>query len=144
VADPAAYAFFPALNAILNGTSAVLIACGRHFIQQKRIAAHKRSMIAAVVCSSLFLVSYLYYHWQVGTVHFRGVGWWRPVYFAILGTHTVLAAAIVPLVATALVLALRGRFERHRRVARWAYPTWMYVNVTGVVIYVMLYQLFPR
>ncbi|HUK88379.1 MAG TPA: DUF420 domain-containing protein [Terriglobales bacterium] len=144
MADPAAYAFFPALNAILNGTSAVLIACGRHFIKQKRVAAHKRSMIAAVVCSSLFLVSYLYYHWQVGTVRFRGVGWSRPVYFTILGTHTVLAAAIVPLVATALVLALRGRFERHRRVARWAYPTWMYVNVTGVVIYVMLYQLFLR
>ena len=144
MADPAAYAFFPALNAILNGTSAVLIACGRHFIQQRRIAAHKRCMIAAVACSSLFLVSYLYYHWQVGTVRFRGAGWTRPVYFSILGTHTVLAAAIVPLVATALVLALRGRFERHRRVARWAYPTWMYVNVTGVVIYVMLYQLFPR
>ncbi len=142
MADAAAYAFFPALNAILNGTSAVLIACGRHFIKQKRIAAHKRSMIAAVVCSSLFLVSYLYYHWQVGTVRFRGTGWSRPVYFAILGTHTVLAAAIVPLVATALVWALRGRFERHRGVARWAYPMWMYVNVTGVVIYVMLYQLF--
>ncbi|HYX69090.1 MAG TPA: DUF420 domain-containing protein [Terriglobales bacterium] len=142
MADPAAYAFFPALNAILNGTSAVLIACGRHFIKQKRTTPHKRCMIGAVAASSLFLVSYLYYHWQVGTVRFRGAGWWRPVYFTILGTHTVLAAAIVPLVATALVLALRGRFERHRRVARWAYPMWMYVNVTGVVIYVMLYQLF--
>lgn len=142
MADPAAYAAFPALNAILNGTSAVLIAFGRHFIRQKRVTAHKRCMIGAVAASSLFLVSYLYYHWQVGTVHFRGAGWSRPVYFTILGTHTVLAAAIVPLVGTALVLALRRRFERHRRVARWAYPTWMYVNVTGVVIYVMLYRLF--
>ena len=144
MADPAAYALFPALNAILNGTSAVLIAFGRHFIKQKRVTAHKRCMIGAVTASSLFLISYLYYHWQVGTVRFRGVGGWRPVYFTILGTHTVLAAAIVPLVATALTLALRGRFERHRRVARWAYPRWMYENVTGVVIYLMLYQLFPR
>ena len=139
----AAYAIFPALNAILNGTSAVLIAVGRHFIRQKRVAAHKRTMIAAVVCSSLFLVSYVYYHAHVGSVRFQGQGWSRPVYFSILISHTILAAAIVPLVATALTLALPGRFERHRAVARWAYPVWMYVNVTGVVIYVMLYQLFP-
>ena len=144
MADPAAYAFFPALNAILNGTSAILIATGRHFIKQKRMTAHKRCMIGAVTASSLFLVSYLYYHWHVGTVRFRGVGWWRPLYFSILGTHTVLAVAIVPLVATTLTWALRGRFERHRALARWTYPLWMYVNVTGVVIYVMLYQLFPR
>ena len=128
---------------MLNGLSAVLLWLGHGFIKRGRMAQHRALMIAALVCSSLFLVSYLYYHWQVGTVHFRGAGWTRPVYFSILGTHTVLAAAIVPLVATALVFALKGRFERHRRVARWAYPTWMYVNVTGVVIYVMLYQLFP-
>ncbi len=144
MADPAAFAAFPALNAILNGTSGVLIAFGRHFIKQKRMTAHKRCMIAAVTASSLFLISYLYYHWQVGTVRFRGAGWSRPVYFTILGTHTVLAATIVPLVTTALVLALLGRFERHRGVARWAYPLWMYVNATGVVIYVMLYQLSPQ
>jgi uncharacterized membrane protein YozB (DUF420 family) len=99
-------------------------------------------MIAAVVTSSLFLMSYLYYHWQVGSVRFEGQGWIRPVYFAILFSHTVLAAAVVPLVIVTLARALRERFDRHRKIARWTYPIWLYVSVTGVVIYVMLYHLY--
>lgn len=135
------YSSLPALNAILNGASAVLIATARRFIRHRRIEAHKRTMIAAVVTSSLFLISYLYYHAHVGSVRFQGQGWVRPVYFTILLTHTVLAAAIVPLVLTTLTLGLKRRDARHRRLARWTYPIWMYVNVTGVVIYVMLYHL---
>jgi uncharacterized membrane protein YozB (DUF420 family) len=134
------YSVFPVLNAILNGTSAVLIATGILLIRQKRRTAHKRVMLAAVVTSSLFLISYLYYHAHVGSVHFPGHGLARPVYFSILTTHTFLAAAVVPLVLVTLVRALRGRFERHRASASWTYPVWLYVSVTGVVIYVMLYR----
>ncbi|HEV8523805.1 MAG TPA: DUF420 domain-containing protein [Terriglobales bacterium] len=136
------YALFPALNATLNGTSAVLIAVGRMLIRRGRVLAHRSCMIAAVVTSSLFLMSYLYYHWQVGSVRFEGQGWIRPVYFAILFSHTVLAAAVVPLVIVTLARALRERFDRHRKIARWTYPIWLYVSVTGVVIYVMLYHLY--
>lgn len=132
----------PAVNATLNGASAVLIATGRVLIRNKRIAAHRFAMVAAVFTSSLFLVSYLYYHAHVGSVRFTGQGWVRPVYFTILFTHTVLAIAVVPLVLVALVRGLRGRYERHRAIARWAYPIWLYVSVTGVVIYVMLYHLY--
>jgi uncharacterized membrane protein YozB (DUF420 family) len=132
----------PAVNATLNGASAVLILTGRALIARKRVAAHRRVMITAVVTSSLFLVSYLVYHSQVGSVHFQGRGWVRPLYFAILGTHTVLAAAIVPLVIVTLARGLRGNFERHRAIARWTFPLWLYVSVTGVVIYVMLYHLY--
>jgi uncharacterized membrane protein YozB (DUF420 family) len=136
------YSVFPAINASLNGASAVLLATGRGFIRRGRIAAHRACMIAAVSTSSAFLVSYLYYHAHVGSVHFRGQGWSRPVYFSILTTHTVLAAIIVPLVILTLNRGLRARFDRHRAVARWTYPLWMYVSVTGVVIYLMLYHLF--
>jgi uncharacterized membrane protein YozB (DUF420 family) len=100
-------------------------------------------MIAAVTASSLFLVSYLYYHAHVGSVRFKGQGWVRPVYFSILTTHTILAAIIVPLVILTLSRGLRGRFDRHRAVARWTFPLWMYVSITGVVIYLMLYKLWP-
>lgn len=137
------YTLFPAINATLNGLSAVLIATGVALIRRKRPAAHKRFMIAAVVTSSLFLISYLWYHAHVGSVHFRAHGWVRPVYFSILTSHTILAAAIVPLVIITLTRALRERYQRHRAIARWTYPIWMYVSVTGVIIYVMLYQLFP-
>ena len=99
-------------------------------------------MLAAVITSSLFLVSYLYYHAHVGSVHFQGQGWSRPVYFSILISHTTLAAAIVPLVIITLSRALRQRFDRHRAIARWTYPIWLYVSVTGVIIYFMLYHLF--
>ncbi len=134
--------YLPAVNATLNGTSAALILTGRALIAQKRVAAHRTVMITAVVTSTLFLISYLTYHAQVGSVHFQGQGWVRPVYFGILLTHTVLAAVIVPLVIMTLVRGLRGNFDRHRAIARWAFPLWLYVSVTGVVIYVMLYHLY--
>jgi protein SCO1/2/putative membrane protein len=134
--------FLPAVNATLNGTSAVLILTGRTLIAQKRVAAHRKVMIAAVITSTLFLVSYLVYHSQVGSVRFQGHGWVRPLYFGILLTHTVLAATIVPLVIMTLARGLRGNFDRHRAIARWTFPLWLYVSVTGVVIYVMLYHLY--
>lgn len=136
------YGILPAVNATLNGTSAVLIAVGRAQIRRGRVTAHRACMIAAVICSSLFLVSYLYYHAHVGSVRFQGQGVVRPIYFGILISHTVLAAAVVPLVMVTLARALRGRFDRHRRIARWTYPIWLYVSVTGVVIYLMLYHLY--
>jgi putative membrane protein len=129
----------PALNAVLNATSAVLLAAGFLAIRRRRVRLHRACMVSAFATSVVFLASYLTYHLQVGTTRFPGHGWTRPVYFAILGTHTVLAAAIPPLAITTLVLALRGRFGRHVRLARWTLPTWFYVSVTGVVIYVMLY-----
>lgn len=139
---PPEYAVFPALNATLNGSSAVLLLIGRWFIARGRIAIHRAFMIAALVSSSVFLVSYLYYHAHVGSVHFQGQGWSRPVYFTILISHTILAAAVVPMVIITLSRALRARFDRHRAIARWTFPVWMYVSVTGVIVYVMLYHLF--
>jgi uncharacterized membrane protein YozB (DUF420 family) len=136
------WSLFPALNATLNGASAVLITTGHALLQRKKISLHRACMIAAVVTSSLFLTSYLYYHAHVGSVHFSGQGWVRPVYFALLISHTMLAAAVVPLVLLSLIAGLRGRFERHRRIARWAYPIWLYVSVTGVVVYIMLYRIY--
>jgi putative membrane protein len=106
------------------------------------MAAHRAAMMTAVSVSTLFLTSYLYYHAHVGSVHFQGRGWSRPVYFSILISHTVLAATIVPMVIVTLSRALRERFDRHRAIARWTYPLWLYVSVTGVVIYFMLYHLF--
>jgi uncharacterized membrane protein YozB (DUF420 family) len=139
---PPQYAMFPAIDATLNGTSAVLLLVGRSFIKRGRMAAHRAAMIAALVSSSIFLACYLYYHWHVGSVHFQGQGWARPVYFSILISHTILAAAIVPLIIITLSRALRKRFDRHRAIARWTYPLWMYVSVTGVIVYFMLYHLF--
>ena len=136
------YSIFPAINASLNGASAVLLATGRGFIRRKQMAAHRACMIAAVATSSAFLASYLWYHAHVGSVRFRGQGWSRPLYFSILTTHTILAATIVPLVIITLSRGLRSRFDRHRVIARWTYPLWMYVSITGVVIYLMLYHLF--
>jgi uncharacterized membrane protein YozB (DUF420 family) len=144
--DPISYmpdlSLFPALNATLNGVSAVLIMTGRALIGRKRVLQHRACMIAAVATSSLFLTSYVYYHAHVGSVHFPGQGWVRPVYFTLLISHTLLAVTVVPLVLLALAAALRGRFERHRRIARWAYPIWLYVSITGVVVYIMLYQIY--
>jgi len=131
----------PALNAGLNALSAALLLTGWRLIRRGRREAHRRVMIAALVSSSLFLVSYLVYHAQVGSVRFQGRGPIRTVYFTILITHTILAVAIVPLVAVTVVRALRGRFDRHRRVARVTLPLWAYVSVTGVVVYWMLYRL---
>ena len=131
----------PALNATLNATSAVLLTTGWILIRRGRIAQHRAVMIAAVCTSILFLISYLIYHAQVGSVRFTKQGPIRAVYFTILLTHTVLAAAIVPLVLVTLTRALRARYERHRRIARWTMPIWLYVSVTGVIVYLMLYQM---
>jgi putative membrane protein len=139
---PPQYAIFPVIDASLNGTSAVLLLVGRGFIKRGRMAAHRATMIAALASSSIFLACYLYYHWHVGSIHFQGQGWSRPVYFSILISHTILAAAIVPMIIITLSRALRERFDRHRAIARWTYPLWMYVSVTGVIVYFMLYHLF--
>src|SRR5258706_7323083 len=139
---PAQYAIFPVINASLNGASTILLLIGRWFISQRQIVAHRLTMITAVITSTLFLISYLYYHAHVGSVHFQGTGWSRPVYFTILISHVLLAATIVPLVIITLTRALRERFDRHRAIARWTFPLWLYVSVTGVVIYVMLYHIY--
>ena len=131
----------PALNATLNATSAVLLTTGWILIRRGRIAQHRAVMIAAVCTSALFLISYLVYHAQVGSVRFTKQGPIRAVYFTILLTHTVLAVAIVPMVLVTLTRGLRARYERHRRIARWTMPIWLYVSVTGVVVYLMLYQM---
>ena len=138
----AEFAIFPKINAVLNGTSAVLLVIGRGYIKRGRMAAHRAVMIAALVSSTLFLSSYLYYHWHVGSVHFQGHGVWRPVYFGILISHTLLAITIVPMAIITLSRALQQRFDRHRAIARWTFPLWLYVSVTGVVVYFMLYQIF--
>ena len=135
----------PALNACLNGFSAVLLTAGYCFIRRKKQAAHRNCMIAAVCTSVLFLISYLTYHFTVhGLTRFRDPSWFRPIYLTFLFTHTVLAAAIVPMIIVTLSRALRQRFDAHRRIARWTWPIWMYVSVTGVVIYLLLYKIFPQ
>jgi len=134
------YTIFPAINATLNGMSAVLLATGRVFIRRRQMPAHRACMIGAVAASALFFVSYIYYHAHVGSVRFQGIGAWRTVYFSILTTHTILAATVPPLAIVTLTRGLRARYDRHRALARWAYPVWMYVSVTGVVIYLMLYH----
>jgi uncharacterized membrane protein YozB (DUF420 family) len=139
---PEQFAIFPIINASLNGTSAVLLVTAHSMIKRGQVAAHRALMLTAIVTSTLFLISYLYYHAHVGSVHFPGQGWPRRIYFTILISHTVLAASIVPLVIITLTRALRERFDRHRAIARWTYPLWLYVSITGVVIYFMLYQWF--
>ncbi len=137
------YSIFPKINATLNGLSAVLLVTGRALIARRKIAAHRAVMITAFATSSLFLVSYLYYHWphHGGIVYFKGTGWIRPLYFAILYSHIVLAAIIIPMVLMALTRALKGQFGRHRAIARWTFPIWLYVSVTGVIVYFMLFQM---
>jgi uncharacterized membrane protein YozB (DUF420 family) len=134
----------PTLNAFLNGTCALLLATGFVLIRRRRLDAHRLCMATAFAVSVLFLVSYLVYHAQVGSVPFPGRGWIRPVYFTILISHTVLAAVVPPLAVTTLVLAARGKYARHRRLARWTLPIWLYVSVTGVLVYWMLYVLVTR
>jgi uncharacterized membrane protein YozB (DUF420 family) len=131
----------PHLNALLNSASGILLIIGYYFIRRRNVAAHKRCMLAALTTSALFLISYLVYHFEVGSVRFQGQGWIRFVYFTILISHTVLATAIVPLVIVTVVRALRERFDRHRAIARWTLPLWIYVSVTGVIVYWMLYQM---
>jgi putative membrane protein len=133
----------PAVNALLNASSAILLIAGFAAIKRRRRDLHRGLMLAAVGASILFLISYLYYHSQVGTTRFTGQGWIRPVYFTILTSHTILAMVIVPLVIATLFLAFRGRFPRHRRIARLTLPTWLYVSVTGILVYLMLYRWYP-
>jgi putative membrane protein len=132
-----------ALNATLNGTSAILLTCGYVAIRARKIAMHKTFMIAAFLTSTAFLISYLAYHYRVGHVAFQGQGWIRPVYFTLLLTHTVLAAVIVPMIIVTLRRAWLERFDKHRLIARWTLPLWLYVSVTGVIVYLMVYQLYP-
>ena len=131
----------PTLNAALNALSALLLAVGWRLIRARRIVAHRRTMWSALAVSSAFLVSYLVYHFQVGSVRFQGAGAIRVLYFAILISHTLLAAAVPPLALVTLSRALGRRFDRHRAIARWTLPIWLYVSVTGVVVYWMLYQM---
>ncbi len=141
---PEQYAYFPALNASLNGTSAALLLAGRYMIARGRVAAHRACMIAAVIASTLFLLCYLYFHAHVGNIVFLGQGVWRAVYFAVLIPHVTLAIVIVPMVIVTLSRGLRARYDRHRAIARWTWPLWMYVSVTGVIVYFMLYRWFPH
>src|SRR5262244_2695749 len=134
----------PAVNALLNGTSAVLLACGYAAIRAGKRELHKKLMVTAFFVSCAFLVSYLVYHYRVHqVVLFQGQGWIRPVYFTILISHTILAVVIVPLIIITLRRALREKFDRHRVIARWTLPLWFYVSVTGVIVYFMLYQVYP-
>ena len=130
----------PAVNATLNAMSAVLLVTGYVLIRGRRIALHRRCMIAACVTSSLFLVCYVTYHAQVGSVRFTRPGFVRPIYFTILITHVTLAVLVLPLATVTLWRGLGQRFDRHRAIARWTLPIWLYVSVTGVLVYVLLYQ----
>jgi len=132
-----------ALNATLNGTSAILLAGGYAAIRQGKIAVHKRFMISAFVVSCAFLISYLIFHYRVGHVPFQGQGWIRPVYFVLLASHTILAIVIVPMILITLRRAFTERFDKHRAIARWTLPLWFYVCVTGVIVYWMVYQMYP-
>ena len=136
------YDALPHLNAALNATSGVLLCAGFYFIRRRRIAAHRACMLAALASSVAFLISYLVYHAHHGTTRFAGQGAVRPLYFFILTTHTTLAAVIVPLIVITLGRAWRGEFGRHMRLARWTLPLWLYVSVTGVVVYLMLYHFY--
>ncbi len=131
----------PTLNAFLNATSAVLVVAGVICIRAKKIGAHTLCMLSACAVSTAFLISYLTYHAQVGSIRFTGTGWIRPVYFAILISHTILAVVIVPLVLRTLWLAGRKRFTQHTAVARWTVPLWLYVSITGVLVYWLLYHM---
>ncbi len=132
-----------ALNATLNGTSAILLAGGYIAIRQSKISLHKRFMISAFVVSCAFLISYLIFHYRVGHVPFQGQGWIRPVYFVLLASHTILAIVIVPMILITLRRAFTERFDKHRAIARWTLPLWFYVCVTGVIVYWMVYQMYP-
>lgn len=131
----------PTVNAVLNATSAVLLVWGYTLIRRKQIQTHRKVMITAFATSCLFLICYLIYHAQVGSVPFQGTGAIRPIYFSILITHTILAATVPVLAIVTLRRGLAGRYDKHRRIARWTLPIWLYVSVTGVVVYMMLYHM---
>ena len=136
--------YLPHLNAFLNGTSAVLLFTGYTFIRSRNVVAHRACQIAALVVSLLFLASYLTYHYNHGSTRFLGTGLVRPIYFTVLTSHTILAIVIVPLVTLTFYRAFRGDFLRHRRIARITLPLWLYVSVTGVIVYLMLYHFYPH
>ena len=131
----------PALNATFNAISTVLLLTGYVFIRRGDRRKHRACMIAALVTSTMFLTSYVIYHAQVGSVPFRGTGWIRTVYFAVLIPHVILAAAIVPPILITVSRALSAKYDRHRRIARWTLPVWIYVSITGVIVYLMLYRM---
>lgn len=135
------YDALPTVNAFLNGTAALLLVCGLLLIRKRKIAAHRRVMIAAFAVSTIFLISYLTYHAHAKIVYFHGTGAIRTIYLAILFTHTLLAAAVPVLAIITLNRGLNARFDKHRAIARWTWPVWMYVSVTGVVVYLMLFHL---
>ena len=134
----------PALNACLNGASTVFLSFGYYFIRNGNKIAHRNCMIGALTASALFLTSYLIYHYNAGRTSFPNPHWFPTTYLVILLTHTVLAVAILPMVFMTVYRAVRGQWESHRRIARWTWPVWMYVSVTGVLIYLLLYQIFPQ
>ena len=137
------YSVLPHLNATLNASSFILLSSGYYFIRRGRVLAHRRCQLSALTASVLFLISYVVYHLHHGATRFAGQGIARPIYFTILTTHTILAVVIVPFVIITVRRALRGDFLRHRAIARWTLPMWMYVSVTGVIVYLMLYHLYP-
>ena len=140
---------FPHVNASLNALSAVFLLCGFYFIMKKRVARHRFCMLSAVTVSALFLVSYLTYHslrtyyFGLGPTRFTGEGIIRPIYYTILTSHTILAVVVTPFILWTLVRALKGNFHAHKRLARLVYPVWLYVSVTGVTVYLLLYQIYP-
>lgn len=137
------YSVLPHLNATLNASSFLLLCAGYYFIRHGRVSAHRRCQLSALTASIIFLVSYIIYHLHHGTTRFGGQGIARAIYFTILTTHTIMAVVIVPFVIVTLRRALRRDFIRHRALARWTLPMWMYVSITGVLVYLMLYQLYP-
>ncbi len=134
----------PAVNACLNGLSAVFLTIGYVFIRQQKQTAHRNCMIAAFITSTVFLTFYLIYHYNAGRTVFQNPAWFRPIYLILLLTHTVLAVVIVPLILLSMHRGLKGRYELHKKISRWTWPLWMYVSVTGVIIYLLLYQIFPQ
>ena len=134
----------PAVNACLNGLASLFLMAGYFFIKRGDRTAHRNCMIGALTASTLFLASYLYYHFYAGRTVFKDPAWFRPIYLTLLLTHTILAVAIVPMILVTVSRAAKARFELHKKIARWTWPLWMYVSVTGVLIYFLLYQIFPQ
>jgi putative membrane protein len=139
---PLSLADLPAVNACLNSLSAAFLVLGYRYIRRGRVINHRACMLSAFACSTVFLISYLYYHFHAGILRFQGQGWIRPVYFTILTTHTILAVTILPLALITLSRALTNQFDKHRRIARWTFPLWLYVSVTGVIVYFLLYRIY--
>jgi len=137
------YQIFPPLNACLNGASALFLLAGFWFIKHKNKNAHRFCMLSAFITSVVFLGCYLYYHFHAGVLHFAGQGWIRPVYFILLTSHTILAVCVPVLAIMTLRWALKGNFTKHRAIARITFPVWLYVSITGVMVYWILYQLYP-